>query len=75
MPVSGCQIRPRFLKRYRSKIEDRNSAKILEKIPIEDRASEVHLDNDGLPVVKTLGVTWLPDEDVYIQGKSSREGL
>jgi len=32
-----------------------NLARILEKIPIEDRVSEVHLDNDGLPVVKTLG--------------------
>jgi len=41
-----------------------DSAKILEKILIEDRASEVHLHNDRLPLVKTLGVKWLPDEDV-----------
>ena len=42
-----------------------DSAKILEKILIEDRASEVHLHNDRLPLVKTFGVKWLPDEDVF----------
>jgi len=42
-----------------------NSAKIPERILKEDRALEVHLDNDGLPIVETLGVMWLPDEDVF----------
>ena len=42
-----------------------NSIKVLEKIPIEDRASEVDINEDPLPMVKTLGVTWLPEEDVF----------
>ena len=42
-----------------------NSTKILDKIPIEDRASEVDINEDSLPTVKTLGVTWLPEEDVF----------
>ena len=42
-----------------------NSSKLLERIPIEDRASEVHLDSDEVPMVKMPGVKWLPDEDVF----------
>ena len=42
-----------------------NSTKVLERIPVESRASEVHIANDVLPMVKTLGVTWLPGEDVF----------
>ena len=42
-----------------------NSTKVLERIPVERRASEVHIASDGLPMVKTLGVTWLPEEDVF----------
>ena len=42
-----------------------DSTKVLERIPVESRASEVHLASDGLPMVKTLGVTWLPGEDVF----------
>ena len=42
-----------------------NSTKVLERIPVESRASEVHIASDGLPMVKTLGVTWLPGEDVF----------
>ena len=42
-----------------------NSPKVLEKIPTEDRASEVDINKDPLPTVKTLGVTWLPQEDVF----------
>ena len=38
-----------------------NSTKVL----VESRASEVHIASDGLPMVKTLGVTWLPGEDVF----------
>ena len=30
-------------------------------------ASEIHLESiNGIPVVKTLGVTWLPDEYVFV---------
>ena len=42
-----------------------NSTKVLERIPVESRPSEVHITSDGLPMVKTLGVTWLPGEDVF----------
>ena len=42
-----------------------NSPKVLEKIPTEDRASEVDINKDPLLTVKTLGVTWLPEEDVF----------
>ena len=42
-----------------------NSAEVLERIPPESRASEAHLPSDGLPMVKTLGVTRLPEEDVF----------
>ena len=42
-----------------------NSTKVLERIPAESSALEVHIASDGLPMVKTLGVTWLPEEDVF----------
>ncbi|XP_068738295.1 uncharacterized protein [Montipora capricornis] len=42
-----------------------NSSQVLEKIPIKDRASEVDINKDPLPTVKTLGITWLPEEDVF----------
>ena len=42
-----------------------NSTKVVEKIPIEDRASDVDTNEDPSPTVKTLGVTWLPEEDVF----------
>ena len=42
-----------------------NSTKVLEKIPEESRASEAHIASDGLPMVKTLGVRWLPGEDAF----------
>ena len=42
-----------------------NSSQVLEKIPIKDRASEVDIDKDPLPTVKILGITWLPEEDVF----------
>ena len=42
-----------------------NSTKVFQRIPVESRASEVHIASDGLPMVKTLGVTWLPGEDVF----------
>ena len=33
------------------------SSQVLEKIPIKDRASEVDINKDPLPTVKTLGIT------------------
>ena len=36
----------------------------LEKIPIKDRASEVDINKDPLPTVKTLEITWLSEDDV-----------
>ena len=42
-----------------------NSSQVLEKIPIKDRASEVDINKDPLPTVKTLGITWLPEEDAF----------
>ena len=42
-----------------------NSSQVPEKIPIKDRASEVDINKDPLPTVKTLGITWLPEDDVF----------
>ena len=42
-----------------------NSPQVLEKIPIEDRASEVDINKDPPPIVKTLEITWLPEENVF----------
>ena len=42
-----------------------NSSQVLGKIPIKDRASEVDINKDPLPTVKTLGITWLPEQDVF----------
>jgi len=41
-----------------------NSSQVLEKIQLEDRAYEVDINEDPLPKVKTLGIKWLPEEDV-----------
>ena len=42
-----------------------NSEKVLEEIPVEDRAAEIDLDKGYLPSVKTLGVLWKAKEDVF----------
>ena len=42
-----------------------NSPQVLERIPIKDRASEVDINKDPLTTVKTLGITWLPEEDMF----------
>lgn len=46
---------------------------VLKKISIEDRASEVDINKDPLPTVKTLGIRWLPEEDVLTVKASSLE--
>ena len=38
-----------------------NSPKVLEKIPVDDRASEVDLDQGHLPSVKTRGILWVAE--------------
>ena len=42
-----------------------NSQKVLEKIPVDDRTSEVDLDQGHLPSVKALGVLWVAEEDMF----------
>ena len=42
-----------------------NSKRVLQAIPAEDRASEINLDEGTLPNVKTLGVIWRAEEDVF----------
>ena len=42
-----------------------NSPQVLKGIPSRDRKSEVDLDNGQLPSMKTLGVWWLADEDMF----------
>ena len=42
-----------------------NSQKVLQKIPKEDRAAEVDLDKGNLPLVKTLGILRLAEEDLF----------
>ena len=42
-----------------------NSPQVLKGIPSQDRKSEVDLDNDQLPSMKTLGVWWLANEDMF----------
>ena len=32
---------------------------------VKDRASEVDINKDPLPTVNTLGIMWLPEEDVF----------
>ena len=50
-----------------------NSTKVLERIPVGITALEVHIASNGLPMVKTLGVTWLPEEDVFTFSQPSAE--
>ena len=42
-----------------------NYPQVLKGIPLQDRKLEVDLDNDPLPSMKTLGVCWLADEDMF----------
>ncbi|XP_065052322.1 uncharacterized protein LOC135681677 [Rhopilema esculentum] len=42
-----------------------NSPEVLSVIPVEDRASEIDLDNGELPTVKTLGILWRAKEDIF----------
>lgn len=42
-----------------------NSRVVLQSISEDDRASEVHLDEGNLPSIKTLGVLWQADNDIF----------
>lgn len=42
-----------------------NSKVVLDKIPIENRAYEIDLSKDELPMVKTLGVLWIAEQDHF----------
>ena len=42
-----------------------NSPEVLSAIPVEDRASEIDLDNGELPTVKTLGILWRAKENIF----------
>ena len=43
-----------------------NLTEVLADVPVEDRASEVDLDKNLLPVTKTLGVSWTAREDQFL---------
>ena len=40
-----------------------NLTEVLADVPVEDRASEVDLEKNSLPITKTLGVSWTAQED------------
>ena len=42
-----------------------NEPEVLRNVPSSDCATEVDLDRGELPPVKTLGVLWCPEEDVF----------
>lgn len=42
-----------------------NSTIVLEKIPQENRAKEVDLSQGDLPSMKTLGLTWISESDIF----------
>ena len=43
-----------------------NRREILEDIPDSDRASEINLEKNELPVTKTLGVSWTATDDQFL---------
>ena len=42
-----------------------NSYSVLEKIPSEKRVAKVDLAKENIPTIKTLGVLWLAEDDVF----------
>ena len=43
-----------------------NHTEVLADVPEEDRASEVDLEKNQLPVTKTLGVSWTACDDQFL---------
>ena len=50
-----------------------NSEEVISKIPEEDRATEINLNNEQMPIVKTLGITWKSAEDAFTFTTLDRE--
>ena len=48
-----------------------NSPEVLSRIPVEDRTSQIDLDKNELPTIKTLGVMWLAQRDQFTFSVSS----
>ena len=42
-----------------------NSSTVLRDIPMQDRKAKVDLDSEQLPSIKTLGLWWLAEKDVF----------
>ena len=42
-----------------------NSCSVLERIPKDKRAAKINLDQGTIPLMKTLGVLWLAEEDKF----------
>ncbi|XP_067667338.1 uncharacterized protein [Haliotis asinina] len=42
-----------------------NSPEVLQRVPIENRATEVDLGRNELPTAKTLGLTWVAKDDEF----------
>ena len=42
-----------------------NSREVLKKIPIEERAKKIDTYDNTLPSIKTLGIVWMAEEDVF----------
>ena len=42
-----------------------NSRKVLDQIPIEERAKKIDIKDNILPLIKTLGIVWMAEEDIF----------
>ena len=42
-----------------------NSRKVLDQIPIEERAKKIDIKDNILPSLKTLGIVWIAEEDKF----------
>ena len=50
-----------------------NSPVVLSKIPLQDKANKINLEEENLPSVRTLGVMWIATEDVFTFGSQVNE--
>ena len=42
-----------------------NSRKVLDQILIEERAKKIDIKDNILPLIKTLGIVWMAEEDIF----------
>ena len=42
-----------------------NSSKVLDPIPIEERAKNIDIKDNILPSTKTLGIVWMAEKDTF----------